>query len=115
MTTATVPRTEPAPAAKQTKRVRPARILLHAFLLFTAFMFLAPLLWTVYTSLRPYSYRTASTIAVPSSVIRVASQEGTWPRWSGRSAYPERFIAYDHTLPREKAHGAGAVLKRNAT
>ena len=55
MTTATVPRTEPAAAAKQTTRVRPARIVLHAFLLFTAFMFLAPLLWTVYTSLRPYA------------------------------------------------------------
>jgi hypothetical protein len=54
-------------------------------------------------------------MAVPSSVIRVASQEGTWPLWSGRSAYPERFIDYDHTLPREKAHGASAVLTRNET
>lgn len=35
-------------------RVRPARIALHGFLLFTALSFLAPLLWTVYTSLRPY-------------------------------------------------------------
>jgi hypothetical protein len=52
---------------------------------------------------------------VPSSVIRVASQEGTWPLWSGRSAYPERFIDGDHTLPREKAHGAGAVLKSHET
>src|SRR5438128_2110199 len=50
-------------------------------------------------------------MAVPSSVIRVASQEGTWPLWSGRSAYPERFIACDHTLPREKAHGTPEKLR----
>src|SRR5262249_24660116 len=50
-------------------------------------------------------------MAVPSIVIRVASQEGTWPRWSGRSAYPERFIDCDHTLPREKAHGAPEKLR----
>src|SRR5262245_22447464 len=54
-------------------------------------------------------------MAVPSSVIRVASQAGTWPRWSGRSAYPERFIAYDHTLPREKAHGAQAWRMRTSS
>jgi hypothetical protein len=41
-------------------------------------------------------------------------QEGTWPRWSGRSAYPERCIDGDHTLLREKAHGAGAGLNSTA-
>jgi hypothetical protein len=50
-------------------------------------------------------------MAVPSIVIRVASQEGTWPPCSGRSAYPERFIDGDHTLPREKAHGAPDKLR----
>ena len=54
-------------------------------------------------------------MAVPSSVIRVASQEGTWPRWSDSSAYPERFIACNHTLPREKAHGARAWLMRTGS
>lgn len=33
---------------------RPARLLLHAFLVGTALAWLAPLLWAVYTSLRPY-------------------------------------------------------------
>jgi multiple sugar transport system permease protein len=43
------------PRAKTKKPVRPARILLHAFLIFTALSFLFPLLWAAYTSLRPYS------------------------------------------------------------
>jgi len=42
-------------AAPRRVRVRPGRILLHAFLIFTALSFLAPLLWTIYTSLRPYA------------------------------------------------------------
>jgi multiple sugar transport system permease protein len=58
--TATPSGTAPAAAApsdpgRRRRRVRPARILLHAFLLFTCLSFLAPLLWTMYTSLRPYS------------------------------------------------------------
>ena len=55
MTTATAERRAQAAVATQRRRVRPARILLHAFLMFTALSFLAPLLWTVYTSLRPYA------------------------------------------------------------
>jgi multiple sugar transport system permease protein len=42
-------------AARPKRRVRPVRILLHVFLVFTALSFLAPLLWTLYTSLRPYA------------------------------------------------------------
>jgi multiple sugar transport system permease protein len=34
--------------------VRPGRIALHAFLIFISLLWLFPLLWTVYTSLRPY-------------------------------------------------------------
>lgn len=37
------------------KRVRPARVVLHVFLMVTALVWLIPLLWAVYTSLRPYS------------------------------------------------------------
>src|SRR6478609_6765604 len=34
-----------------------------------------------------------STMAVPSCVMRSASQAGTRPPWSGKSACPERFTA----------------------
>ncbi len=37
------------------RRVRPARIVLHVFLAGTAFAWLVPMLWAIYTSLRPYS------------------------------------------------------------
>jgi multiple sugar transport system permease protein len=37
------------------RRVRPARIVLHVFLSVTALVWLIPLLWAVYTSLRSYS------------------------------------------------------------
>ncbi|MPY33983.1 carbohydrate ABC transporter permease [Streptomyces adustus] len=38
--------------------VRPARILLHAFLVVTALAWLAPLLWAVFAALRPYAETT---------------------------------------------------------
>jgi multiple sugar transport system permease protein len=54
-----VPRTswaEPAPvAAPRRRRVKSARVVLHAFLVVTALVWLIPLLWAVYTSLRSYS------------------------------------------------------------
>jgi multiple sugar transport system permease protein len=37
------------------RRVRPARIVLHVFLAGTALAWLVPMLWAIYTSLRPYS------------------------------------------------------------
>ncbi|HWC79963.1 MAG TPA: carbohydrate ABC transporter permease [Pseudonocardiaceae bacterium] len=43
------------PAPRNRRRVRPARIGLHAFLVVTAVVWLIPLLWAVYTSLRSYS------------------------------------------------------------
>jgi len=56
VTTATVQRPDQKPVVLQPeRRVRPGRIVLHAFLMFTALSFLAPLLWAVYTSLRPYA------------------------------------------------------------
>src|SRR6266536_3556525 len=44
----------PAVVAGRRGRVRPPRVLLHAFLTATVLVWLAPLVWTVYTSLRPY-------------------------------------------------------------
>jgi multiple sugar transport system permease protein len=41
--------------AKQRTPLRPARILLHVFLIGTSLAWLAPLLWAVYAALRPYS------------------------------------------------------------
>jgi multiple sugar transport system permease protein len=43
-----------APVRKNRKKVRPARIVLHVFLMVTALVWLVPLLWAIYTSLRPY-------------------------------------------------------------
>ncbi|MET7702418.1 carbohydrate ABC transporter permease [Streptomyces sp. NPDC005485] len=43
-----------APARQRTP-VRPARILLHTFLVVTALAWLAPLLWALFAALRPYA------------------------------------------------------------
>jgi multiple sugar transport system permease protein len=45
------------PLARERRRaaIRPPRIGLHVFLLIVALLWLAPVLWTFYTSLRPYS------------------------------------------------------------
>jgi multiple sugar transport system permease protein len=40
---------------KQRTPLRPARVLLHTFLIVTSLAWLAPLLWAVYAALRPYS------------------------------------------------------------
>jgi multiple sugar transport system permease protein len=42
-------------AGTRKRRVRPARVVLHVFLVVTAIVWLIPLLWAVYTSLRSYS------------------------------------------------------------
>ncbi|MFF7475822.1 ABC transporter permease subunit [Streptomyces sp. NPDC008092] len=40
---------------KQRNPIRPARVLLHVFLALTALAWLAPLLWAIFSALRPYS------------------------------------------------------------
>jgi multiple sugar transport system permease protein len=40
---------------KPRRRVRPARVLLHTFLIATSLGWLAPLVWAFFTSLRPYA------------------------------------------------------------
>ncbi len=51
----TVVATSPKVVRRNRRRVRPARILLHAFLITTIAVWLFPLLWAVYSSLRPLS------------------------------------------------------------
>jgi multiple sugar transport system permease protein len=48
------PRPAAPPVATRRRRLRPARVVLNVFLTATALAWLAPLLWAVYTSLRPY-------------------------------------------------------------
>jgi multiple sugar transport system permease protein len=45
----------PAMARRRRRPLRPGRVVLNAFLIATALCWLAPLLWAVYTSLRPYA------------------------------------------------------------
>lgn len=47
--------TTAALGVKQRTPLRPARVLLHTFLVVTSLAWLAPLLWAVYAALRPYS------------------------------------------------------------
>jgi multiple sugar transport system permease protein len=47
--------TMPAVRERRRARIRPPRIGLHVFLVVMAILWLAPVLWTFYTSLRPYS------------------------------------------------------------
>ncbi|HSP09129.1 MAG TPA: carbohydrate ABC transporter permease [Candidatus Dormibacteraeota bacterium] len=47
--------TTPRPVRRKKRRVRPARILLHAFLIAIVLVWLFPLFWAVYSSLRPLS------------------------------------------------------------
>src|ERR1700739_4813755 len=53
-----------------------------------------------------------STIAVPSRVMRAASQGGTWPPCKGRSAIPERFTPLFSRNWNSAAWAAIPVLKR---
>ena len=54
MTVATVARQE-ATVVRTHRRIRPGRVLLYGFLTFMAVTWLFPLLWAVYTALRPYA------------------------------------------------------------
>ena len=51
--TETETRAEAAPR-KGGRRLRPGRVVLHSFLILTSLLWLIPLLWAAYTSLRPY-------------------------------------------------------------
>jgi multiple sugar transport system permease protein len=51
----TVGRPTTAVRPQQRRPLRPTRIALHAFLVVTSLVWLVPLVWTIYVSLRPYS------------------------------------------------------------
>lgn len=55
MSVATMARPQAAVAVRAGRRLRPRRILLYGFLTFMAVTWLFPLLWAVYTALRPYA------------------------------------------------------------
>jgi multiple sugar transport system permease protein len=55
MRVATMARPQAAVAVRAGRRLRPRRILLYGFLTFMAVTWLFPLLWAVYTALRPYA------------------------------------------------------------
>jgi multiple sugar transport system permease protein len=46
---------EIAPVAVRRRRTPPARMLLQGFLIVTSLVWLSPILWALYTSLRPYA------------------------------------------------------------
>lgn len=54
MTTASAAPAVAVTARKARRGLRPGRILLHAFLIATSLIWLFPILWAVYTALRPY-------------------------------------------------------------
>ena len=56
MTSATVAR-ETATARRRTKRQRtaPSRVALHAFLIVTVLLWMSPIVWAIFTAMRPYA------------------------------------------------------------
>jgi multiple sugar transport system permease protein len=62
-----------------TTRLRPARVVLHVFLAGTALVWLVPLLWTVYLSLRPYDEtgRRGRAFALPET-LNLANYVNAW-------------------------------------
>lgn len=55
MTATAVPRGSAAVVTERRRPIRPQRVALYAFLVFMTVTWLFPLLWAVYTALRPYS------------------------------------------------------------
>jgi len=43
------------PRARRRRRTKPSRIALHAFLIVTVFLWASPILWAIFTAMRPYS------------------------------------------------------------
>ncbi|WP_218189295.1 carbohydrate ABC transporter permease [Tersicoccus phoenicis] len=68
------------------KPLRPARVVLHVFLIVCAVLWLIPLLWALYTSLRPYSETAAKGyVSLPSTLTLqnyfTAWNQGQMPRF----------------------------------
>ncbi|GGC92444.1 ABC transporter permease [Tersicoccus solisilvae] len=77
----------PHPAgAEHRKPLRPARVVLHVFLIVCAVLWLIPLLWALYTSLRPYAETaTKGYVSLPSTLTLqnyiTAWNQGQMPRF----------------------------------
>ena len=72
-------RVKPVAAAAHRRRYRPRRILLHAFLITIAAIWLFPLLWAVYQSFRPYGETSANPVALPET-LTLANYVTAWTR-----------------------------------
>jgi multiple sugar transport system permease protein len=75
-----------APAARRKRRVRPARLVLHAFLMISAIIWLVPLLWAVYTSLRSYADTSAHGYLSIAHGLTFANYANAWTE-SGLPTY----------------------------
>jgi len=69
-----------APAPANRRPIRPARVALYAFLTFLAVTWLFPLLWAVYTSLRPYSETLRDGFISFPTVINLDNFGSAWTR-----------------------------------
>lgn len=67
-----------ATVARPRRRIRSGPVLLHGFLIVTAAIWLFPLLWGVYTSLRPYSDTLRSGYVSLPSVLNVDNFVNAW-------------------------------------
>jgi multiple sugar transport system permease protein len=72
-------RVQPVAVAVHRRRYRPRRVLLHAFLITIAAIWLFPLLWAVYQSFRPYGETSAHPVALPET-LTLANYITAWTR-----------------------------------
>jgi multiple sugar transport system permease protein len=45
----------PAPPSARKKKLRPRRVVLHGFLIVAALLWISPILWAIFTAMRPYT------------------------------------------------------------
>lgn len=74
--------------ARRRKPLRPGRVVLHVFLAATALVWLVPLLWALYTSLRPFADTAAHGYF---SLARVLSLENYTTAWT-QASLPHYFL-----------------------
>ena len=78
MTTEAVARRSALGAVRPARRIAPARVLLHGFLIVTCAIWLLPVLWAVYTSLRPYSDTAAHGYVSLPGVLSLQNYVNAW-------------------------------------
>jgi multiple sugar transport system permease protein len=67
----------PAPAPRR-KPIRPARVVLHGFLIVTALVWVVPFLWAVYTSLRTFADTSKNGYFSLASALTFENYENAW-------------------------------------